>query len=70
MRTTMSRSVRDWNVPPFPRSNTPWSIWRASPRIGLETIVGAVEELLLSLQIGMVRHIAPFSPARQGNGSA
>ena len=37
---------------------------------GLETIVGAIEELLLSLQIGMVRHIAPFSPARQGNGSA
>ena len=32
--------------------------------------MGAVEELLLSLQIGMVWHIAPFSPARQGNGSA
>jgi hypothetical protein len=32
--------------------------------------VSAIEELLLSLQIGMVWHIAPFSPARQGNGSA
>ena len=37
---------------------------------GLQTIVGAIEELLLSLQIGMVWHVAPFSPARQGNGSA
>jgi hypothetical protein len=36
----------------------------------LETIVGSVEELLLSLQIGMVRHDSPSSPARQGNGSA
>ena len=33
---------------------------------GLETIVGAIEELLLSLQIGMVRHLAPFSPGPSG----
>jgi uncharacterized protein YbjQ (UPF0145 family) len=32
--------------------------------------MGAIEELLLSLQIGMVWHVAPFSPARQGNSSA
>ena len=30
--------------------------------------MGAIEELLLSLQIGMVWHSTPFSPARQGNG--
>ena len=31
-----------------------------------ETVVGAVEELLLSLQIWMVRHNTPFSPGRSG----
>ena len=32
----------------------------------LETIVGAVEELLLILQIGMVRHVRPFLPRPSG----
>ena len=36
------------------------------PPHGLETIVGAIEELLLGLQIGMVRHLAPFSPGPSG----
>jgi len=33
---------------------------------GLEPIVGAIKELLLILQIGMVRHGSPFSPTPPG----
>ena len=33
---------------------------------GLEAVVGAVQKLLLILQIGMVRHRAPFSPRPSG----
>ena len=33
VRTTMSRSVRDWKVPPRPMSSTASSIRSASPRM-------------------------------------
>ena len=69
VRTTMSRSVRDWKVPPLPQvEHALEHLARLAPH-DLEPVVGTVEELLLILQIGMFGHRSPFSPCRWGNDS-
>ncbi len=62
----MSRSVRDWKVPPRPEvEHALQHLPRLAPH-ELQPVVGTVEELLLILQIWMFGHLSPSSPRPTG----
>ena len=66
VRTTMSRSVRDWMAAPAQVENALQHLSRLAPH-EFQPVVGTVEVLLLMLQIGMLGHFFPFLPSPRGN---
>ena len=61
-----SRSVRDWKVPPRPRSSTPSSMRVGVAAHGIEARVGQVHEVLLGLSL--LFHRTSDLPTPSGSG--